>query len=325
MRRRELLLLLATGTMGVRAVRAQQKAMPVIGFLGGGLPAAGSEAVAAFKEGLSEVGYVDGRNVAIEYRWAEGRFDRLPQLAADLVGRKVDVIVTAGDPPALAAKNATSTIPIVFSFAGDPVQRGLVVNFARPGTNVTGVSIMFAELTLKRLELLTDLVPQARVIALLVNPNNLATEAVIREAQGAAQTRGVELPILKASSESEIEDAFAVFDQLHVDALVVGNDTFFFSQREQLVALAASHALPASYFSREFSAAGGLISYGPNVNAVYRLLGGYAGKILDGAKPADLPVQQPTTFELVINLKTAKSLGLTIPPSILARVDEVIE
>jgi putative ABC transport system substrate-binding protein len=184
---------------------------------------------------------------------------------------------------------------------------------------------MFAELTLKRLELLTDLVPVARVIALLVNPNNLATEDVIREAQAAAQTRGVELPILKATSESEIEDAFANFDQLHVDALVVGNDTFFFSQREQLVALAANHALPASYFSREFSAAGGLISYGPNINAVYRLLGGYAGKILDGAKPADLPVQQPTTFQLVVNLTTAKALGLTVPPSILARADEVIE
>ena len=206
---------------------AQQKAMPVIGWLGGGSPEPTAGAVAAFKEGLSGAGYVEGRNVAIEYRWAEGRFDRLPQLAADLVGRKVDLIVTAGDPPTLAAKNATSTIPIVFSFAGDPVQRGLVVNFARPGTNVTGVSIMFAELTLKRLELLTDLVPQARVIALLVNPNNLATEAMIREAREAAQTRGVELSILKASSEGEVEDAFATFDQLHVDALVVGNDTFF--------------------------------------------------------------------------------------------------
>ena len=326
MRRRELLLLVGAAMTTARSVGAQQKGMPVIGFLGGGAspgPAAG--AVAAFRDGLSETGYVEGRNVAIEYRWAEGRFDRLPELASDLVGRKVDVIVTASDPPALAAKNATPTTPIVFGFAGDPVAAGLVVSFARPGTNVTGVSMMLAELTPKRLEQLTDLVPQARVITLLVNPNNLATEAVIRETQVAAQTKGVELPILKASSESEIDAAFAALDHLHVGALIVGNDTFFFSQREQLVALAARHALPASYFSREFSAAGGLISYGPNVMAVYRQVGIYAGKILNGARPADLPVVQPTTFELVVNLKTAKALGLTVPPSILARADEVIE
>src|SRR5215831_5130373 len=325
MRRRELLLLVGAAMTTARSVGAQQKGMPVIGFLGGASSGPAAGAVAAFRDGLSETGYVEGRNVAIEYRWAEGRFDRLPELAADLVGRKVDVIVTAGDPPALAAKNATPTTPIVFGFAGDPVATGLVVSFARPGTNVTGVSMMFAELTLKRLELLTDLVPQARVITLLVNPNNLATEAVIRETQVAAQTKGVELPILKASSESEIDAAFAALDQLHVGALIVGNDTFFFSQREQLVALAARHALPASYFSREFSAAGGLISYGPNVMAVYRQVGIYAGKILNGARPADLPVVQPTTYELVVNLKTAKTLGLTVPPSILARADEVIE
>jgi len=213
----------------------------------------------------------------------------------------------------------------VTTFGGDPVATGLVVSFARPGTNVTGVSMMFAELTPKRLEQLTDLVPQARVIALLVNPNSSGTEAVIREAQAAAQTRGVELPILKATSESEIDAAFAALDQLHVDALLVGNDSFFFSRREQLVLLAARRALPASYFLREFSVAGGLISYGPNVMVVYRQVGIYAGEILNGAKPADLPVVQPTTFELVVNLKTAKALGLTVPPSILARADEVIE
>jgi putative tryptophan/tyrosine transport system substrate-binding protein len=325
MRRRELLFWAGAAMTTARSVGAQQKGIPVIGLLGGASlgPAAG--AVAAFRDGLSETGYVEGRNVAIEYRWAEGRFDRLPELAADLVDHKVDVIVTVGDPPTLAAKNATSTIPIVTTFGGDPVTTGLVVSFARPRTNVTGVSMMFAELTSKRLEQLTDLVPQARVIALLVNPNNFATEAIVREAQVAAQTRGVELPILKATSESEIDAAFAALDQLRVGALIVGNDTFFFSRREQLVVLAARRALPASYFLREFSAAGGLISYGPNVMVIYRQVGIYAGKILNGARPADLPVVQPTTFELVVNLKTAKALRLTVPPSILARADEVIE
>src|SRR6516164_11644103 len=324
MRRRELLLLVGAAMTTARSVGAQQNGMPVIGFLGGASSGpAGAGALAAFRDGLGETGYVEGRNVAIEYRWAEGRFDRLPELAADLVGRKVDVIVTVGE--VQAAKNATSTTPIVTTFAVDPVATGLVVSFARPGTNVTGVGMMFAELTPKRLEQLTDLVPQARVIALLVNPNSLATEDVIREAQAAAQTRGVELPILKATSESEIDAAFAALDQLHVDALLVGNDSFFFSRREQLVLLAARRALPASYFLREFSVAGGLISYGPNVMVVYRQVGIYAGEILNGAKPADLPVVQPTTIELVVNLKTAKALGLTLPPSILARADEVIE
>jgi putative tryptophan/tyrosine transport system substrate-binding protein len=322
-RRRNFITVLAGAAAYPLSAGAQQKAMPVIGFLGGASSGPAAGAVAAFRDGLGETGYVEGRNLAIEYRWAEGRFDRLPELAADLVGRKVDVIVTVGE--VQAATNATSTTPIVTTFAGDPVAAGLVVSFARPGTNVTGVSMMFAELTAKRLEQLTDLVPQARVIALLVNPNMLATGAVIREAQVAAQTRGVELPILKATSESEIDAAFAGLDQLHVDALIVGNDPFFFSRREQLVALAARRALPASYFLREFSAAGGLISYGPNVMVVYRQVGIYAGEILNGAKPADLPVVQPTTFELVVNLKTANALGLTVPPAILARADEVIE
>jgi putative ABC transport system substrate-binding protein len=323
MKRRNFMTVLAGAAVYPLLAGAQQKTIPVIGFLGLASPDPAAAAVAAFRDGLSETGYVEGRNVAIEYRWAEGRFDRLPELAADLVGRKVDVIVTAGE--MLATKNATSTTPIVTTFAGDPVATGLVVSFARPGTNVTGVSMMFTELTPKRLEQLSELVPQARVIALLVNPNMSATEAVIREAQVAAQTKGVELPILKASSESEIDAAFAALDQLHVDALLVGNDTFFYSRREQLVVLAARRALPASYFLREFSVAGGLISYGPNVMVVYRQVGIYAGEILNGAKPTDLPVVQPTTFELVVNLKTAKALGLTVPPSILARADEVIE
>jgi len=324
MRRRDFILLLAGAMTAPRALRAQQRAMPVIGSLYNNYAGPGP-AVAGFRQGLSETGYIDGQNVAIEYRFSEGRNDRLPGLAADLVGRRVDVILAAGDPAVLAAKNATSTIPIVFSFAGDPVEQGLVVSFARPGGNLTGMAIMFAELIPKRFELLTELVPLARVFALIVNPNSPGTEPMMREMQEAARAKGVQLRVLKAGTETEIDGAFTTLVQEHVDALVVSNDTFFFSARDQLVVLAERHAVPTSYFSREFAAVGGLISYGPNVHEVYRNLGVYAGKILNGVKPADLPVQQPTTFELVVNLQTAKTLGLTIPPSILARADEVIE
>jgi putative tryptophan/tyrosine transport system substrate-binding protein len=268
---------------------------------------------------------VEGQNVAIEYRWAEGRYDRLPALAADLVGRKVGVIVTTGGAvTAHAAKSATSTIPIVFVVA-DPIAAGLVASLSRPGGNLTGFSIMTAELMAKRLELLSELVPQARVIALLANPDNPITEAMIRDVQEAARVKGLQLHILKASAEGEFEADFASLVQLQAAALLVGADSFFSSRREQLVALAARHTVPAIYESRSFVAAGGLISYGASFAGMYRQAGGYVGQILKGAKPADRPVQQPTRFELVVNLKTAKALGLTVPPSILSRADEVIE
>ena len=323
--RREFVLLLGGAMTAARALRAQQKAMPVIGFLSGGSPAPYASLVAAFHQGLSETGYVEGQTVTIEYRWAEGHYDRLPGLAADLVGRKVDVIAAlGGTPSALAAKNATSTIPIVFS-SGDPVEQGLVASLARPGGNLTGFSIIATELMPKQLELLSDLLPKAGMIALLVNPNNLGTERQTREVQEAARVSGVQLLILKAGTESEIDAAFAALVQLRAVALLVGADPFFYSRREQLVALAARHAFPAIYGWRDWAAAGGLISYGMSFAANYRDVAIYVGKILKGAKPADLPVQQPTTFELVVNLKTAKALGLTVPQSILARADEVIE
>jgi putative ABC transport system substrate-binding protein len=297
----------------------------VIGFLGSASPGRNPALIAAFHQGLSETGYVEGQNVVIEYRWAEGRYDRLPALAADLVARKVDLIAAFGGiPAALAAKCATSTIPIVFS-VGDPVDLGLVANLARPGGNLTGVSTMAPELSPKRLELLSELVPQAGVIALLVNPNNSNTARISGDMQEATRAKGVRLHILKAGSESEIDAAFATLVQLHAGALVIGGDPFFGGQREQLVTLAARHGVPAIYQWREFAEAGGLISYGSSLAASFRQVGIYAGKILKGAKPADLPVEQPTTFELVVNLKTAKALGLTVPPSILARADEVIE
>ena len=323
MNRREFLLVLSAVMTAPRVLRAQP-AMPVIGFLHFASPGPFALYVVAFRQGLSETGYVEGENLGIEFRWAEGRYDRLPALVADLVDRNVDVIATFGPPAARAAKSATSTIPIVFG-SGDPVGEGLVNSLARPGGNLTGVSVLTVELMAKRLELLSELVPQAKVIALLVNPNNPDTEPMIRDVQEAARTKGVQLPILNAGSESEIDAAFASLVQLQAGGLVVGTDPFFASRHEQLLALAARHAVPATYDFREFAAAGGLISYGTSLAAVYRQLGIYAGKILKGAKPADLPVQQPTTFELVINLKTAEALGLTIPPSILARADEVIE
>jgi putative ABC transport system substrate-binding protein len=326
MRRRELILLLGGAMTGAHPLHAQQKAMRVIGFLSGTSPGPFAPYVAAFHQGLSKSGYVAGQNVAIEYRWAEDRYDRLPGLAADLVGRKVDVIATSGGiPAARAAQNATSAIPIVFTGIGDPVRAGLIASFSRPGGNVTGMSFFTDELNLKRLELLSELVPQARMIAILVNPNNPRAEYTIRDAQEAARAKGVQLQSLKAGAEADFGTAFASLVQTHPGALLVASDPFFNSRREELVALAARHAIPAIYEWREFAAAGGLISYGPSITDIWRQAGAYVGRILAGAKPADLPVQQPTKFELVVNLKTAKELGLTVPPSILARADEVIE
>jgi putative ABC transport system substrate-binding protein len=326
MNRRESLLLLGCAVAAPHALRAQQKAMPVIGYLDSSLPNPSAPGVTAFRQGLSETGYVEGQNVAIEYRWAEYQYDRLPALAAALVDRKVDVIASIGGiTGALAAKNASLTIPIVFMTGDDPVERGLITSLARPGGNLTGVSFLTVELMPKRLELVSELVPQAKVITLLVNPNSAGAERATREVEEAARAKVLRLYILKASTDSEIDAAFTSLAQLQAGALVVGADAFFNSRREQLVALASRHAVPAIYERREFTAAGGLISYGPSFTAAFRQAGIYAGKILKGAKPADLPVQQPTTFELVVNLKTAKALGLTVPPSILSRADEVIE
>ena len=275
---------------------------------------------------LSEASYVEGQSVAIEYRWAGGRYDQLPALADDLVARKVDVIVTqGGDSATSAAKQATSTIPILFHTNNDPVAAGFVASLARPGGNLTGVSLMLTELMPKRLELLLEVVPRARVIALLSAADELGTEGIIAQMQEAARAKRVDLHILKVRTESEIDAAFATLVQLHAGAGVVVAALFFGSRLEQLVALASRYAVPAIYPSRTYVTSGGLISYGPSLAGTWRQAGVYAGRILKGEKPADLPVQQPTTFELVVNLNTAKALGLTLPPSILARADEVIE
>jgi ABC-type uncharacterized transport system substrate-binding protein len=324
-KRREFLLLLGCAGTAARGLRAEPKAMPVIGFLSSEGFGALASRLAALRQGLSETGYVEGQNVEIEYRWAEGRFDRLPELAADLVGRKVDVIVTSGgDTSARAAKDATSSIPVVFLAAGDPVEEGLVASLARPGGNLTGVAFMGVELWGKRVELLSELVPKARVLADLVNPNVPGAERNINALQEAARAKGLQVRILRAGTASEIDAAFASLAELKAHAPVVRSPTFL-SRREQIVALAARYAVPTIYDWREYVAAGGLISYGTNLADTYGNVGIYVGKILKGAKPGDLPVQQPTTFELVVNLNTAKALGLTVPPSILARADEVIE
>jgi putative ABC transport system substrate-binding protein len=323
MRRRKFVALLGGVVAAWPFAARAQKAMPVVGFLSSGTTS--SHLLAAFRQGLSEAGYVEGQNLTIEYRWAEDHYDRLPALAADLVGRKVDLIVASNPPAALAAKSVTSTIPIVFRGGGDPVSYGLVASLARPGGNLTGVSFVGNDFLAKRLELLSELVPRAGAIALLVNPSATITDRVIADAQDAARTKKVQLHVLKASTESEIDAAFASLVQLQAGALVVAADPFLSNRREQIVAMASRSAVPAIYAWREFAAAGGLISYGASLTTAYRMVGQYAGKVLRGAKPADLPVQQPTTYELIINLKTAKALGLTVPQSMLINADEVIE
>jgi putative tryptophan/tyrosine transport system substrate-binding protein len=325
MRRRDILL---TGAAAVwpLVVRAQQLAMPVIGFLSGASRAAFAHLVAAFHEGLAEAGFVEGQNVAIEYRWAEGRYDRLPALAAELVDEQVAVMVASGgDRPTLAAKAATSTIPIVFTGSDNPVKFGLVESLSRPGGNVTGMHLFTSELEVKKLEVLQELLPDARLIAMLVNLDNPSAAPDIVDVEAAASTIGKQILVLEASSAEDIDLAFETLAEQPVDALLVGHDPFFNSRREQLVALAARQAVPAIYELREFVLAGGLISYGNVITDNYRQAGIYAGRILKGEKPADLPVQQATKFELVINLPLARTLGIEIPRSILLRADEVIE
>ena len=323
MRRRELMLLLVGMMTATRALRAQQKAMPVIGYLSAGSP---DFRLAAFRQGLNETGYAEGQNVAIEYRWAPGQYDQLPALAADLVRRRVTVIAAVGIPPTFAAKAATSTIPIAFLVGIDPIEFDLIGSLNRPGGNITGVAILTAELAAKRLELLHELVPTAAVIALLVNPTDpAATQSETRNLQDAVRSLGLQLHILPASTPSEIDRAFGTLVELHADALVVSTDPLFTNQRAQIVSLAARHAVPAIYVWREFVEAGGLMSYGTDLTDSYRQAGIYTGKILNGAKPADLPVQQVVKVQLFINLTTAKTLGLTVPLPLSGRADEVIE
>jgi putative ABC transport system substrate-binding protein len=328
-KRREFITLLggagALSLLWPLAASAQQPAMPVIGFLNSAALEGEAQRLAAFRQGLKEIGFVEGQNVIIELRSAEGQFDRLPALAADLVRRQVNVLVANTTASALAAKPATSTLPIVFVTGGDPVELGLVASLNRPGGNVTGVSFLVNKLVAKRLELLSQLAPGTTAIGMLVDPNNPNAQADTKDAQAAAAALGRKLVVAEAGTESEIDAAFAALLQQRVSALLVGAHVLFFSRRDRLVALAARHAIPASYSTREFVAAGGLMSYGPNQTDVYRLVGVYTGRILKGAKPADLPVERPVKFELAINLKTAKALGLDVPLNLQQLADEVLE
>ena len=326
MRRRAFITLLGGAAAWPLAARAQQPAMPVIGFLHSGWPDEIADRLRGFHQGLGETGYVDGRNVALEYRWADNKYDRLPALAADLVRRQVTVIAAPGSvPSALAAKAATATIPIVFSVGIDPVEFGLVASLNRPGGNLTGITSLNVEVGPKRLELLHELVPSATMIALLVNPTNPNAETLSRDAQAAAHSLGLQLQVLHASSERDFDTVFASLVQLRIGGLVVGIDPFIGTRIEQIAALALRHTMPTIYQFREFAAAGGLMTYGTNTADTFRGAGVYTGRILKGEKPADLPVQQATKVELIINLKTAKLFGLTVPPGMLARADEVIE
>lgn len=330
MRRREFISVFggaaASSVLSPVAARAQQAAIPVIGFLAPNSAESDAYRAKAFRQGLNESGYVEGQNVGIDYRWADGHYDRLPAMAADLVQRRVTVIAATSTPAALAAKAATSTIPIVFEAATDPVKLGLVTSLNRPGGNLTGVTQLAEEVAPKRLELLHELLPAAHVMALLVNPTDpVLAEPQARQALSVAGTLGLELHVLTASTERDFDPVFEKLVELRAGALVIGGDAFFTSHSEQLAALALHHSMPAVYQWREFAAAGGLMSYGSNITETHRLAGIYAGRILKGDKPADLPVQQATKIELYINLKTAKALGINFPLTLLGRADEVIE
>jgi len=326
MRRREFITLLG-GTAAMWPLAAQgQQAMIITGFLNSRSPRETAPVVAEFRKGLAQTGFAEGQNVIIEYRWADGQYDKLPALAADLVRRQVAVIVaTGGEPSALAAKAATSAIPIVFTVGGDPVKLGLVTSLSRPGGNVTGATLIFGSFGPKRLELLQELLPKVAVVGMLVNPNYTATEQETEDVLAAGRALGKQIHVVTASNEGAIDAAFGALVERHVDALMIASDPFLISRRGRLVALAAYHAIPTIYFARDFVADGGLISYGSSLADAYRQSGIYTGKILNGARPADLPVLQPTKFELVINLNTAKTLGLIVPASLLARADELIE
>jgi putative tryptophan/tyrosine transport system substrate-binding protein len=325
MRRREFITLLGGAAAWPVAAHAQQS-VPVIGYLNGASAAEFPHLLAAFSKGLSETGYVEGRNVTIQYRYADGQYDRLPALAADLVARKVSVVVaTAGTPTIRAAKAATSTIPIVFVIGGDPVKFGIVASLSRPGGNITGMTLFGIELATKRLGLLLELVPAATVIGVLANPNNPITEPQLTDLQAAARTLGRQLLVLKASAEDDFAAVSAAINEQHIDALVVAADPFFDDRRAQIVSMAARQAVPACYIRHEFVKEGGLISYGADIPDAFRQAGVYTGRVLKGDKPADLPVMQPSKFELAINLKTAKALGFSVPASLLSRADEVIE
>jgi len=325
MKRRSFITLLGGTAAWPLAARAQQSGMPVIGFLNGASPEGYAPYVTAFRQGLKEVGYVDGQNVAIEYRWAEGQYDRLPALAAELVARKVAVIAATSTPAAQAAKAVTATVPIVFTTGGDPIKLGLVASLNRPGGNVTGVSNLLTELGSKRLGLLRELVPSITLIATLINPNFPDAESELRDVEAAARALGLQHTVLRAGSEREIDTAFATMAQQSGGALDVNVDPFFTARRDQIVALAAHHAIPAIYPVRDFAVAGGLMSYGTDFADSYRQVGIYTGRVVRGEKPADLPVQRSTKFEFVINFKTAKALGLAVPNSMQLLADEVIE
>ena len=326
MRRREFISLLGGAAAWPLVARAQQPAMPVIGFLNSGSPGPLGRILAAFRQGLKEAGYVEGQNVAIEYRWAHGQYERLPALAAELVHRSVAVLAATSTPAALAAKAATGTVPTVFTTASDPVELGLVASLSRPGGSVTGATQLSVEVGPKRVELAHELIPRATIVGLLVNPTNPVAETLSRDLQAAAGTLGLQPHVLHASTEREIDDGFAAFSaRRRGGALVIAADAFFNSRSEQLGALTLRHALPTIFGYREFVDAGGLVSYAGSIMDSYRWAGHYSGRILKGEKPADLPIQQSTKVDLMINLKTAKALGITVPPTLLARADEWIE